>query len=91
MVPDLQLCILYMPGNFLISTTKFALLNDSEPDFYVTAFQTKRYQEQLCIDLNCHLSSVNWIQNAVAIDLLQLKQANDIPGWYPLLDKPYSL
>ena len=79
-----------MTGDFTICTTKFALVQTSHPKFNDSGNYLKEGREQLLIDLMCNFSCVNCFHSK-EIDLLILKQPNDIPGWYSLFTNAYKL
>ena len=79
-----------MTIDFTICTVKFSLVNDSHPKLNVSVNYFCEGAEQLIITHTCCFSHMNYIHSK-EFDLLILKQANDIPGWYSLITNPYKL
>ena len=77
-----RLHISSMTGDFTNCTVKVPLVNDSHPKFNVSVNYPSKGTEQLLINLTCHFGQLNCIHSE-EIDLLMLKQVNDIPGSFP--------
>ena len=63
------------------------LVNKSHSEFYIYTFHPSGDQDQLHINLMCHISSVIGVHTK-ELNLIQLKCNNNLPDWYPIFKPP---
>ena len=79
-----------MYEKYTLAIIRFPLVNISYTKYNITFFHPPGKQEQLQIDIYFKIGSVNGIHTE-EIDLLEFKQLNDLPSWYPIFGIPYTI
>ena len=72
----------------ILTATRFSLVNSNNPycDFFL--FCTPGKKDHLTIDVHFQLDYLNGVHTE-EVDLLEFKQNNDLPPWYPVLQIAY--
>ena len=78
-----------MPNIFHLCTIKFPLTDTSCPKFDFFTFHPSGDQGQLHINFTFHIGLLNGIHTE-ELNLIKLKQENDLPYWYPIFKLPLS-
>ena len=73
-----------------LCTIRFPLTITSNAMVDINHYHLFKDEEQLQINVSCQISSVNRIHTE-EIDLLDSKQLNDLPTWYPVFETPYTI
>ena len=83
----------YLPRMFeryTLSTTRFPLqsLDETGCDYFL--FPTPGKKDHITIDIHYLLEHHNGI-HIKEVDLLNLKESNDLPSWHPIFHIPYQI
>ena len=73
-----------------MSTTSFLSQTVDEAGCDYSLFQTPGKKDHVTVNIHYSLEHHNGIHTE-EVDLLKLKEANDLPSWYPLLQLPYQI
>ena len=78
-----------MYEGYILTTTRFPLvyLNDPFCNYYIE--HTPGKQDHITIGVLFQLDYLNLIHTE-EVDLLEFKQNNDLPPWYPVFRIPYN-
>ena len=73
-----------------MSTTSFPsqIFDETGCDYFL--FHTPGKKDHITVDIHYLLEHHNGIHTE-EVDLLKLKEANNLPGWYPLFQLPYQI
>ena len=74
----------------ILTTTRFLLVYDNDPNYDFFIFHTPGKQDHLTIDIHFQLSHLNGIHTE-EVDLLKFKRTNDLPPWFPVFQIPYQI
>ena len=82
--------LLRMFERYTLSTTSFPsqIFDETGCDYFL--FHTPGKKDHITIDIQYSLEHHNRI-HAEEVDLLELKEVNDLPSWYPLFQLPYQM
>ena len=82
--------LLRMFERYTLSTTVFPsqLFDESGCDY--SLFHTPGKKDHITIDIHYSLEHHNGIHTK-EVDLLDLKEDNDLPSWYPIFHLPYQI
>ena len=83
----------YLPRMFeryTLSTTSFASQTFDETGCYYSLFHTPGKEDNVTIDIYCLLEHHNGIHTE-EVDLLGVKESNNLPSWCPLFQLPYQI
>ena len=75
---------------YTLSTTSFPSQTFDETGCDYFLFHTPGKKDHITVDIHYSLEHHNRIQTE-EVDLLELKEANDLPSWYPLFQLPYQI
>ena len=75
---------------YTLSTTSFPSQTFDETGCDYSLFHTPEKKDHITVDVHYSLEHHNGIHTE-EIDLLELKEANDLPSWYPLFQLPYQI
>ena len=75
---------------YTLSTTSFPLQTFDETGCDYFLFHTCGKKDHITVDIHYSLEHHNGIHTE-EVDLLELKEANDLPSWYPLFQLPYQI
>ena len=75
---------------YTLSTTSFPsqTFDETSCDYFI--FHTDGKKDHITVDIHYLLEHHNRI-HAEEVDLIKLKEANDLPSWYPLFQLPYQI
>ena len=73
-----------------MSTTSFPSQIFDETGFDYFLFRTSGKIDHITVDIHYSLEYHNGIHTE-EVDLLKLKESNDLPSWYPLFQIPYQI
>ena len=75
---------------YTLSTTSFPsqTFDETGGDYFL--FHTPGKKDHITVDIHYSLEHHNGIHTE-EVDLLELKEANDLPSWYPLFQLPYQI
>ena len=74
---------------YTLSTTSFPSQSFDETGCDYFLFHTSGKKDHISVDIHCSLEHHNGIHTE-EVDLLKLKESNDLPSWYPLFQLPYQ-
>ena len=74
---------------YTLSTTSFPSQNFDETGCDYFIFHTPGKKDHITVDIHYSLEHHNGIHTEV--NLIELKEANDLPSWYPLFQLPYQI
>ena len=85
--------LFYLPRMFeryTLSTTSFAsqTFDETGCDYFI--FHTPGKKDHITVDIHYLLEHHNRIHTE-EVNLLELKESNDLPSWYPLFQLPYKI
>ena len=83
----------YLPRMFeryTLSTTSFPSQTFDETGCDYFLFHTPGKKDHITVNIHYSLEHHNGIHTE-EVDLLELKEANDLPSWYPLFQLPYQI
>ena len=75
---------------YTLSTTSFPSQTFDETGCDYFLFHTPGKKDHITVDIHYTLEHHNGIHTE-EVDLLKLKEANDLPSWYPLFQLPYQI
>ena len=75
---------------YTLSTTSFASQTGDETGCDYFIFQTPGKKDHITVNIHYSLEHHNRIHTE-EVDLIELKEANDLPSWYPLFQLPYQI
>ena len=75
---------------YTLSTTRFPSQSFDETGCEYFLFPTPRKKDHITIDIHYSLEHHNGIHTE-EVDLLDLKEFNDLPSWYPFFHFPYQI
>ena len=75
---------------YTLSTTRFPSQSFDETGFDYFLFPTPGKKDHITIDIHYSLEHHNGIHTE-EVDLLDLKESNDLPSWYPFFQLPYQI
>ena len=75
---------------YTLSTTSFPSQTFDETGCDYFLFPTPGKKDHITVDIHYSLEHHNGIHTE-EVDLLELKEANDLPSWYPLFQLPYQI
>ena len=75
---------------YTLSTTRFPSQSFVETGCDYFLFPTPGKKDHITIDIHYLLEQHNGIHNK-EVDLLNLKELNDLPSWYPIFHLPYQI
>ena len=73
-----------------MSTTSFPSQNFDETGCDYFLFHTPGKKDHITVDIHYSLEHHNRIHTE-EVDLLNVKESNDLPSWYPLFQLPYQI
>ena len=75
---------------YTLSTTSFPsqTFDKTGCDYFI--FHTPGKKDHITVNIHYSLEHHNGI-HAEEVDLIKLKEANDLPSWYPLFQLPYQI
>ena len=73
-----------------MSTTSFPSLTFDETGCDYSLFHMPGKKDDITADIHCLLEHHNGIHTE-EIDLLEVKESNNLPSWYPLFQLPYQI
>ena len=73
-----------------MSTTSFPSQTFDETGCDYFLFHMPGKKDHITVDIHYSLEHHNRIHTE-EVDLLELKEANDLPSWYPLFQLPYQI
>ena len=75
---------------YTLSTTSFPshTLDETGCDYF--RFHMPGKKDHITVDIHYSLEHHNGIHTE-EVDLLELKESNDLPSWYPLFQPPYQI
>ena len=73
-----------------MSTTRFPSQTFDETGCDYFLFHTPGNKDHISVDIHYSLEHHNGIQTE-EVDLLELKEFNNLPSWYPLFQLPYQI
>ena len=84
---------IYLPRMFeryTLSTTSFSsqTFDETGGDYFL--FHTPGKKDHVTVDIHYSLEHHNGIHTE-EVDLLNVKESNDLPSWYPLFQLPYPI
>ena len=75
---------------YTLSTTSFPSQTFDETGCDYFLFHTPGKKDHISVDIHYSLEHHNGIHRE-EVHLLELKEANDLPSWYPLFQLPYQI
>ena len=75
---------------YTLSTTSFPSQTFDETGCDYFLFHTPGKKDHITVDIHYLLEYHNGIHTE-EVDLLKLKESNDLPSWYPLFQLPYQI
>ena len=75
---------------YTLSTTSFPSQTVDETGCDYFLFHTPGKKDHITVDIHYLLEHHNGIHTE-EVNLLELKEANDLPSWYPLFQLPYQI
>ena len=75
---------------YTLSTTSFPSQTFDETGCDYFLFHTPGKKDHITVDIHYSLEHHNRIHTE-EVNLLELKEANDLPSWYPLFQLPYQI
>ena len=75
---------------YTLSTTSFPSQTFDETGCDYFLFHTPGKKDHITVDIHSSLEHHNGIHTE-EVDLLKLKESNDLPSWYPLFQLPYQI
>ena len=75
---------------YTLSTTSFPSQTFDETGCDYFLFHTPGKKDHITVDIHYSLEHHNGIHTE-EVNLLELKEANDLPSWYPLFQLPYQI
>ena len=85
--------LFYLPGMFeqyTLSTTSFPSQTFDKTGCDYSLFHSPGKIDHITVDIHYSLEHHNGIHTE-EVNLLELKEANDLPSWYPLFQIPYQI
>ena len=85
--------LFYLPQMFkryTLSTTSFPSQTFDETGCDYSLFHTPGKKDHITVDIHYFLEHHNRIHTE-EIDLLKVKESNNLPSWYPLFHLPYQI
>ena len=73
-----------------MSTTSFPSQTFDETGWDYFLFHTPGKKDHITVDIHYSLEHHNGIHTE-EVDLLDVKESNDLPSWYPLFQLPYQI
>ena len=73
-----------------MSTTSFPSQTFDETGCDYSLFHMPGKKDHITVDIHCSLEHHNRIHTE-EINLLEVKESNDLPSWYPLFQLPYQI
>ena len=75
---------------YTLSTTSFPSQTFDETGCDYFLFHTPGKKDHITVDIHYTLEHHNGIHTE-EVDLLEVKESNDLPSWYPLFQLPYQI
>ena len=79
-----------MYEGYILTTTRFPFVYLNNPFCNCHIEQTPGRQDHITVDILFQLDYLNLIHTE-EMDLLEFKQNNNIPAWYPIFKIPYNI